>query len=1182
MNEEATARMPGKDPSHRPRKPPVQLNSFAACLDNAFDDKRVTIALISIWFIVCLIGFTWLGIFGSAYMRVGPSPTLTYMGMPIQTLPRYLTVVGFVVISTAINDFASDAIGPWIQNTVMDHKSRTIPYSKFTVIFITQMWSLYCGTMSVASIALVFAQFDLIMIRLIVDLFVNQYTIRRFLTHKSHDPYRYHTEFLNDDETESFDARDCVPDNISLLARAESNSRNSGTNLDTSDRHSGPGCETELEAYHEPGDAADVVPAILDEHDAQLIIQKCTIFLPHFYGLEAPVVDTTQASENKTKTVPPVEPQDSSSNLDDGSRCAQPIVIPASISLQQLRDIVYALQTQWPLIQQTLNICDNRQDELLLLQSVDRLITQVFVWFGAYLFDSDIQSSQADDTEFVDHMPPTHGLALTDMGIKFYLNIFFVLFRLLFLQRHATTVPVGKHAISDCYPFTLEVFHLEAGVDDFHMLGMYNDIPAGCLLEYKHSYSGYYNNVSQCVYRHFPAYKRRMPTSLADMRTEDLSNLALLPALKQIYPEIEFAFEDHHFQREVGTVRVSVLLSQNTCLLKKSKTHSENTTSQSIEQTSSKKHNKQVCKTSDSLQARIAACSAGTSNDQEGDAVEGGRSTAIPDWFWFVIGGDMYLVCVLDAAISKVHAEQAVIDFRQWELQNRMNDEERARRSQERIRLSALEPEDLWYPEIVRLTKLDRERKIREYLAQQALHPVFDVDRANAAAVSENDMDDDGVGSDMEEASIGSDMEVDDTTEGAILGDVTTDDERPETPSYISISVSTLQLVQPVQPAQPEQPAQPAQPEQPAQPAQPEQPAQPAQPEQPAQPAQSEQPAKPVQPAKRPRVRSSGTTATTKSGKPQKLGSYTPVRLAERVLVSERLAKELKQYNDETTQMSERYYQELDDKIAAAQKNAHKAESSRRGNGNGRHTHPHTYPTVTDDLANETAFREHMITEEAFYNKVRISCNMKNLHKLPGAYSEMMKHEFMRPMLKLREKQIGKAHNAYRAKNPLEIIFYGNKQDEKQFGPMFDACWKPIPTTHTDALIGFYKWLNAKAVKPITAGSQLELRRGIQAYVADAPRQLSEICLLIRLNYIDAIEDGGTDAPKMSKLITAFALYVETMVQDVDFKHYACVISGCPTVYVDIDNTIKLKDSKQTQSSALEKLYSDNKHLHSQ
>jgi hypothetical protein len=174
----------------RTRPTPAPKNMIARFIDNAFDDKRVTIACVSVWFFICLGGFTWLGIFRSEYMRIGPSPTLTYMGMLIDTMPRYLAVVMFVVISTAINDFASDAISPFIQNTVMDHKSRTIPYSKFTILWIAQSWSLYCGVMGVASIALVFAQFDLIMIRLVVDLFVNQYTIRRFLLEKSHQPYR--------------------------------------------------------------------------------------------------------------------------------------------------------------------------------------------------------------------------------------------------------------------------------------------------------------------------------------------------------------------------------------------------------------------------------------------------------------------------------------------------------------------------------------------------------------------------------------------------------------------------------------------------------------------------------------------------------------------------------------------------------------------------------------------------------------------------------------------------------------------------------------------------------------------------------------------------------------------------------------------------------------------------------
>jgi hypothetical protein len=205
------------------RAAPVDKAS-SSWVDIAFDDKRVTIACISVWFFICLGGFGWLGIFSSEYMRIGPSATLTYMGMVIDTMPRYIAVVVFVVLSTAINDFASDAIGPWIQNTVMDHKSQTIPYSKFTIVFIAQSWSLYCGVMTVASIALVFAQFDLIIYRLIVDLFVNQYTMRRFLTNKTHDPFRYHTEFLNDEEMQPIGV---VTEGLSVLNEKDRNSRGS-------------------------------------------------------------------------------------------------------------------------------------------------------------------------------------------------------------------------------------------------------------------------------------------------------------------------------------------------------------------------------------------------------------------------------------------------------------------------------------------------------------------------------------------------------------------------------------------------------------------------------------------------------------------------------------------------------------------------------------------------------------------------------------------------------------------------------------------------------------------------------------------------------------------------------------------------------------------------------------------
>jgi hypothetical protein len=325
-----------------------------------------------------------------------------------------------------------------------------------------------------------------------------------------------------------------------------------------------------------------------------------------------------------------------------------PVMVPLRVSLQQLRDLVYAVQTQWPLIQRAIDECETLSDKMSLMSAAERLVTQLFVWFGGYLFEDDIQPWQADDTEFIHNVPPTHLMVMTDMGIKFYLNIFFILFRLLFIQRHAVTVPDGKNSKTKSYPFAIEAFHVEAGVDDFHMLGMYFDIPAGCLLEYKHSYSGYYNNVSQCVYRHFPSYKRRFPISITDIESEDSSDLAVIPALKQIYPEIEFAFEDHHFQRVVGDLRVPVLLSPvSKQTVQPIKLPVLNTQKQCV-----KNQGVTIPRISDAMRDRIAACSSGHATTKD-IAVEGGTSTDAVDWYWFVIGGDIYLVCVLDGTIYK-------------------------------------------------------------------------------------------------------------------------------------------------------------------------------------------------------------------------------------------------------------------------------------------------------------------------------------------------------------------------------------------------------------------------------------------------------------------------------------------------------------------------------------------------
>ena len=391
-----------------------------------------------------------------------------------------------------------------------------------------------------------------------------------------------------------------------------------------------------LEAYRPEGDSLSSMPNVIDDEDITLLTKECDIFLPHFYDI---------ASQYKSSFTEDNKPQVSEAV----------IKVPSSVTLQQLRDLVHAVQTQWPLMQTAIQSTRDPEEKLEFLQVVDRLVTQLFLWFGYYLFENNIPECKADDKEFVDTVPPTHALAMTEMGIKFYLNIFFVLFRLLFVQRHSITVPSGKANDAGCYPFSIETFHVEAGVDDFHLLGMYCDIPAGCLLEYKHSFSGYYNNVSQCVYRHFPSYKRRLPLTLSEVEHDEATDLSVLPSIKQIYPEIEFAFEDHHFYREVAGVKYAVLFSATPSHAVDIVCHKGGNGENPKKIHNNQKKNTRNNKISEKILQSLATCkdvSSGhgsTSGDSGG--MDGGRNAKVGNWFWFTIGANIYLVHTVNSVI---------------------------------------------------------------------------------------------------------------------------------------------------------------------------------------------------------------------------------------------------------------------------------------------------------------------------------------------------------------------------------------------------------------------------------------------------------------------------------------------------------------------------------------------------
>jgi hypothetical protein len=166
--------------------------SILRVMDRVFDDKRVAVVVLMLWLTIVMTIFKDIGLLDTSFMQFGPSPTAKFMGVILDTWYKWGMVAVFTLCNTAMNDFMSDAISPWIINTITDHKTRFIPYPKIICLGIAQMWAIYCNLMSVFGMFLAMTQIDFVLIRMLADLSVNTYTNMKFMRGKEYSPDMYY------------------------------------------------------------------------------------------------------------------------------------------------------------------------------------------------------------------------------------------------------------------------------------------------------------------------------------------------------------------------------------------------------------------------------------------------------------------------------------------------------------------------------------------------------------------------------------------------------------------------------------------------------------------------------------------------------------------------------------------------------------------------------------------------------------------------------------------------------------------------------------------------------------------------------------------------------------------------------------------------------------------------------
>ena len=169
------------------------MHSTNIMCERLFNDKRVITMFILAWSLAC--AFTFFCIMytdNSPFLNFGPSERTELFGVKLDSWPVWWAVAIYTFISTGIGGYASDSIIPWITNTIQDHKTIWIPYSKFTCMMIIQVFTFYGVTQSIIGLFVALTQVDFMFIRLAADLIVNFFTTEWFLRNKTVNRIEYY------------------------------------------------------------------------------------------------------------------------------------------------------------------------------------------------------------------------------------------------------------------------------------------------------------------------------------------------------------------------------------------------------------------------------------------------------------------------------------------------------------------------------------------------------------------------------------------------------------------------------------------------------------------------------------------------------------------------------------------------------------------------------------------------------------------------------------------------------------------------------------------------------------------------------------------------------------------------------------------------------------------------------
>ena len=149
-----------------------------------FHDKRCTVAIILVWCIIVLVIFSSMGVLHSNFFRFGPSSTLHFMSIPIDTFHEWFLLIIYCACDTMVKSFSHDALVPFFTTVIADSKCKELPYSKTTCLLIIELYYGFCHFSQVFKFFLSLTQLDFILVAALADMGMKIWSYRNYMNLK--------------------------------------------------------------------------------------------------------------------------------------------------------------------------------------------------------------------------------------------------------------------------------------------------------------------------------------------------------------------------------------------------------------------------------------------------------------------------------------------------------------------------------------------------------------------------------------------------------------------------------------------------------------------------------------------------------------------------------------------------------------------------------------------------------------------------------------------------------------------------------------------------------------------------------------------------------------------------------------------------------------------------------------